>query len=91
MISILNQLEADNGDNTKRYSEELYDTFNHCADTLACYMNHDDVDEVEESIVFLRSAVHHHSDEEIRSAIEMVRAQLERLRNIDSIRIKNVL
>lgn len=61
------------------------------ADILACYMNHDDVDSAREAIITLCSAVHHHDEAEILSAAESARAQLEKLRNIDSVRLENVL
>lgn len=91
MLSILNRLETDNTNEKAQYAEALFDDFNKSAEILACYMNHDDVDAAKEAIVSLRSAVHHHDEDEILSAAEMVRTQLEKLRDIDSIQLKNVL
>ena len=91
MIGFLNQIETADDDETAYYIGVLYDAFVDTADVLACYMNHDDVDAAKEAIVHLRSAVHHFEKQEILSAAEEVRAQLEKLRNIDAIRLENVL
>ena len=91
MLSTLNQLEAVDSDERIHYAKVLYDSFVESADILACYMNHDDVDDAKAAIVSLRSAAHHPNEDEILSAAESARAQLEKLRNIDAIRLENVL
>ncbi len=91
MLTILDEIEEANERDRKTNAEKLYDRFEQSADILACYMNHDDVDSAKSAVVALRSAVHHHSESEILSATEEARAQLEKLRNIDSVRLENVL
>lgn len=91
MLGALNQLETATDKDKEQHAERLYDLFKEAEDVLACYMNHDDVDAAKNAVVCLRSAVHHHDEDDILSAAETVRAQLDKLRNIDAIRLENVL
>ena len=91
MIEILNEIEAASDNEKQQLAKNLDAMFAASADILACYMNHDDVESARDAIVTLCAAVHHHGEAEILSATESARAQLVKLRNIDSVRLENVL
>ncbi len=91
IIGELNRLETSDSEDMSRFADEIYDEFNERAIVLACYMNHEDIEAARGAIVALCSAVHHHDEQEVLSAIEITRSQLEKLRDIDSVRLENVL
>lgn len=84
-------METATGEEMKQCVKIIYEEFNEHAVILACYMNHEDIDAARNAIVALRSAANHHHKDEVLSAAEMTRSQLNKLRDIDSVRLENVL